>query len=58
MPNLATHQKVIKNTLGVSKLAETLGNIFYACKMIEYFRIAFIDLKNFMKKVERQLFKI
>ena len=33
MSNVATHQKVIKNKLGVLKLAKTLGNVSQACKM-------------------------
>ncbi|MBS4171180.1 hypothetical protein NEOC95_001921 [Neochlamydia sp. AcF95] len=46
MSNLATHQKVIKNKLGVLKLAETLGNVSQACKMMGYSRDSFYRFKE------------
>ncbi|BBI18225.1 IS481 family transposase [Neochlamydia sp. S13] len=46
MSNLATYQKVIKNKLGVLKLAETLGNVSQACKMMGYSRDSFYRFKE------------
>lgn len=46
MSNLAIHQKVIKNKLGVLKLAETLGNVSQACKMMGYSRDSFYRYKE------------
>jgi transposase len=46
MSNLATHQKGIKNNLGVLKLAETLGNVSQACKMMGYSRDSFYRFKE------------
>jgi len=46
MPNVATNQKVIKNKLGVLKLAETLGNVSQACKMMGYSRDSFYRYKE------------
>jgi transposase InsO family protein len=46
MSNLTTHQKVIKNKLGVLKLAETLGNVSQACKMMGYSRDSFYRYKE------------
>ncbi len=46
MSNLATHEKVIKNKLGVLKLAETLGNVSQACKMMGYSRDSFYRYKE------------
>lgn len=46
MSNLATNQKVIRNKLGVLKLAETLGNVSQACKMMGYSRDSFYRYKE------------
>ncbi|BBI17839.1 transposase ISRpe1 [Neochlamydia sp. S13] len=46
MSNLATHQKVIKNKIGVLKLAEILGNVSHACKMMGYSRDSFYRFKE------------
>ncbi len=46
MSNVAMHQKVIKNKLGVLKLAETLGNVSQACKMMGYSRDSFYRYKE------------
>jgi transposase InsO family protein len=43
---MANHQKVIKNKLGVLKLAETLGNVSQACKMMGYSRDSFYRFKE------------
>jgi hypothetical protein len=37
---------VIKNKLGILKLAETLGNASYACKMMRYSRDSFYRFKE------------
>jgi hypothetical protein len=54
MSNLAIHQKVIKNKLGVLKLAETLGNVSHACKMMGYSRDSVIDMA-YLNLVKRAL---
>ena len=46
MSNVSTNQKVIKNKLGVLKLAETLGNVSQACKMMGYSRDSFYRYKE------------
>lgn len=46
MSNISTHEKVIKNKLGVLKLAETLGNVSQACKMMGYSRDSFYRYKE------------
>lgn len=46
MSNVVMHQKVIKNKLGVLKLAETLGNVSQACKMMGYSRDSFYRYKE------------
>ena len=46
MTNITTNQKVIKNKLGVLRLAETLGNVSQACKMIGYSRDSFYRYKE------------
>ncbi len=46
MSNKPTEQKVIKNKLGVLKLAETLGNVAQACKMMGYSRDSFYRFKE------------
>ncbi len=46
MSNVAMHQKVIKNQLSVLKLAETLGNVSQACKMMGYSRDSFYRYKE------------
>jgi molybdenum-dependent DNA-binding transcriptional regulator ModE len=39
--NLHTQDKIIKNKLGLLKLAEELGNISRACKIFGYSRDSF-----------------
>lgn len=46
MSNIAIQQKVIQNKLGVLKLAETLGNVSQACKMMGYSRDSFYRFKE------------
>lgn len=46
MTNTTNTQKVIKNKLGVLKLAETLGNVSQACKMLGYSRDSFYRYKE------------
>jgi transposase InsO family protein len=41
-----TQQKVIKNKLGLLKLAESLGNVSQACKMLGYSRDSFYRFKD------------
>jgi hypothetical protein len=37
---MTTEQKIIKNKLGLLRLAEMLGNVSQACKVIGYSRTA------------------
>lgn len=41
-----TEQKIIKNKLGVLKLAEMLGNVSEACKVMGYSRDSFYRFKD------------
>ena len=42
--NLHTQDKIIKNKLGLLKLAEELGNVSRACKIFGYSRDSFYRL--------------
>lgn len=46
MSNSSNNDKIIKNKLGVLKLAETLGNVSQACKMMGYSRDSFYRYKE------------
>lgn len=48
---MTTQQKIIKNKIGLLELAQHLGNVSKACKVIGYSRDSFIDLRNFMNKM-------
>jgi len=43
---MSTHQKIIKNKLGLLKLAEELGNVSRACKVMGYSRDTFYRYKQ------------
>jgi transposase InsO family protein len=43
---MTTEQKIIKNKLGLLKLAETLGNVSQACKVMGYSRDSFYRFKE------------
>ncbi|MFH0989897.1 MAG: IS481 family transposase [bacterium] len=43
---MTTDQKIIKNKLGLLKLAQTLGNVSEACKIIGYSRDSFYRFKE------------
>jgi transposase InsO family protein len=43
---MTTEQKIIKNKLGLLRLAEMLGNVSQACKMIGYSRDSFYRFKE------------
>ena len=47
---MTTQQKIIKNKLGVLELAQHLGNVSKACKVMGYSETVFIDSKNCMSK--------
>ena len=44
--NLHTQDKIIKNKLGLLKLAEELGNVSRACKIFGYSRDSFYRFKK------------
>lgn len=44
--DLNTEVKLIKNKVGLLKLAEELGNVSYACKIMGYSRDTFYRLKD------------
>ncbi len=46
MLEMNTQQKIIKNKLGVLNLAETLGNVSKACKVMGYSRDSFYRFKE------------
>lgn len=43
---MTTEQKIIKNNLGLLKLAETLGNVSQACRVMGYSRDSFYRFKE------------
>jgi len=43
---MTTEQKIIKNKLGLLRLAEMLGNVSQACKVIGYSRDSFYRFKE------------
>src|SRR5262245_30317780 len=43
---MTTDQKIIKNKVGLLKLAETLGNVSRACKVMGYSRDSFYRFKE------------
>ena len=43
---MTTDQKIIKNKLGILKLAQTLGNVTEACRVMGYSRDSFYRFKE------------
>jgi hypothetical protein len=50
MSNISTSSKVIKNKLGLLKLAQELGNVSQACKIMGYSRESFYIYKELYEK--------
>ncbi len=43
---MSSDQKIIKNKVGLLKLAEMLGSVSQACKMMGYWRDSFYRFKE------------
>ncbi|MBM3278274.1 MAG: helix-turn-helix domain-containing protein [Candidatus Handelsmanbacteria bacterium] len=44
---MTSSEKIIKNKVGVLKLAERLGNVWQACKIMGYSRDSFYRFQEF-----------
>jgi ACT domain-containing protein len=49
---MTTEQKVIKNKVGLLTLAQTLGNVSQACKVMGFSRDSFYRFIEFFEAVE------
>lgn len=43
---MTTQEKIIKNKLGILELAQHLGNVSQACKVMDYSRDSFYRFKE------------
>jgi molybdenum-dependent DNA-binding transcriptional regulator ModE len=53
---MSTEEKVIKAKLGLLKLAEQLGNVSQACKVMGYSRVQPQSVADKTKRVKRRVF--
>ncbi len=52
---MSNDQKIIKNKVGLLKLAETLGSVSEACKVLGYSRDSFYRFKSYTRRAANWL---
>jgi hypothetical protein len=54
---MTTQAKIIKNKMGILELAQHLGNVSQACKVMGYSRDSFTGSRNFTTRVANLPFR-
>jgi hypothetical protein len=54
---MTTQSKIIKKKMGILELAQHLGNVSQACKVMGYSRDSFTDSRNFMTRAANWPFR-